>query len=48
VTALRRLGRASFPQLAYSWDGYLPLDLGSVRPRGHFSTVESLDTLSEL
>jgi len=48
VTALRRLGRASFPQLAYSWDGYLPLDLGSIRPRGHFSTVESLDTLSEL
>jgi hypothetical protein len=48
VTALRRLGRASFPQLAYSWDGYLPLDLGSVRPPGYFTTVESLDTLSEL
>jgi hypothetical protein len=48
VTALRPLGRASFPQLAYSWDGYLPLDLGSLRPPGHFSTLESADTLAEL
>jgi len=48
VTALRHLGRASFPQLAYSWDGYLPLDLGSLRPPGHFTTLESLDLLSEL
>lgn len=48
VTALRPLGRASFPHLAYSWDGLLPLDLGSLRPPGYFTTVESLDTLSEL
>jgi hypothetical protein len=40
VTALRSLGRAAFPQLAYSWDGFLPLDVGYLRPPGHFTTVE--------
>jgi hypothetical protein len=40
VTAVRSLGRAAFPQLAYSWDGLLPLDVGHVRPAGHFTTVE--------
>ena len=40
VTALRPLGRAAFPQLAYSWDGLLPLDAGWLRPPGHFTTVE--------
>jgi hypothetical protein len=40
VTALRRLGRAAFPQLAYSWDGLLPLDVAYVRPAGHFTTIE--------
>jgi hypothetical protein len=40
VTALRRLGRAAFPQLAYSWDGLLPLDVACVRPAGHFTTIE--------
>ena len=28
VTALRSLGRAAFPQMGYSWDGLLPVDLG--------------------
>jgi len=40
VTAVRSLGRAAFPQLAYSWDGFLPLDVGHLRPPGHFTTIE--------
>lgn len=48
VTALRSLGRAAFPQLAYSWDGLLPLDLGNRRPPGYFATLETEDPLSEL
>jgi hypothetical protein len=45
VTALRSLGRAAFPKMAYSWDGLLPLDLGNVRPEGHFTTLETEDPL---
>jgi hypothetical protein len=48
VTAVRSLGRAAFPQLAYSWDGLLPLDLGCLRPEGHFTTVEFDDPTSEM
>jgi hypothetical protein len=48
VTAIRRLGRAAFPQLAYSWDGYLPLDLSNDRPAGYFSTVEEVDLLNQI
>ncbi len=40
VTAIRVVGRGAFPQLAYSWDGYLPLDLMCRRPPGHFTTIE--------
>jgi len=40
VTAIRTVGRGAFPQLAYSWDGYIPLDLVSNRPPGYFSTIE--------
>lgn len=40
VTAIRTVGRAAFPQLAYSWDGLLPPDLVRRRPEGHFSTIE--------
>lgn len=40
VTAIRTIGRGAFPQLAYSWDGLLPLDLVRRRPAGHFTTVE--------
>jgi hypothetical protein len=40
VTALRVVGRGSFPQPAYSWDGLLPLDLVGERPPGYFSTIE--------
>ena len=44
MTAIRSVGRGAFPQLAYSWDGLIPLDL--VAPRreglaaGHFTTIE--------
>jgi hypothetical protein len=48
VTALRGLGRAAFPQLAYSWDGLLPLDLGNSRPPGRFATLETEDPLADL
>jgi hypothetical protein len=40
VTAIRSLGRGAFPQLSYSWDGYIPLDLICNRPEGYFSTIE--------
>jgi hypothetical protein len=40
VTAIRVVGRGAFPQLAYSWDGLLPLDLLRHRPAGHFTTIE--------
>ncbi len=40
VTAIRVVGRGAFPQLAYSWDGLLPLDLVRCRPAGHFTTIE--------
>jgi len=40
VTAIRTVGRGAFPQLAYSWDGLLPLDLVRQRPKGHFTTIE--------
>ena len=42
VTSIRRLGKAAFPQLAYSWDGYLPLDSACTRPDGHWTAVEGL------
>ncbi|MGD8792421.1 MAG: acyl-CoA reductase [Anaerolineae bacterium] len=40
VTALRTVGRGAFPQLAYSWDGLIPLDLVRSRPAGYFTTIE--------
>jgi hypothetical protein len=40
VTAIRTVGRGAFPQLAYSWDGLLPLDLLCRRPKGWFTTIE--------
>ena len=48
VTAVRSLGRAAFPQLAYSWDGVLPLDVGQFRPEGHFTTIEFDDLEQEM
>lgn len=40
VTAIRTVGRAAFPQLAYSWDGLLPLDMVFARQGGYFTTIE--------
>ena len=40
VTSIRTVGRGAFPQLAYSWDGLLPLDLIARRQRGHFTALE--------
>jgi len=40
VTAIRTVGRAAFPQLSYSWDGLIPLDLVRSRPSGRFATIE--------
>jgi hypothetical protein len=40
VTATRVVRRGAFPQLAYSWDGLLPLDLVRRRPAGRFTTIE--------
>jgi hypothetical protein len=40
VTAIRIVGRGAFPQLAHSWDGFLPLDLVGRRPPGYFTTIE--------
>lgn len=48
VTSIRSLGRAAFPRLSHSWDGYLPRDLGSVRPPGYFTTIEFDDLYREI
>jgi hypothetical protein len=40
VTAIRTVGRGAFPQLSYSWDGLIPLDLVRRRPAGRFTTIE--------
>jgi hypothetical protein len=40
VTAIRTVGRGAFPQLAYSWDGWIPQDLIGERPPGYFCTIE--------
>lgn len=40
VTAIRTVGRGAFPQLAYSWDGFIPMDLTCQRLAGHFTTIE--------
>jgi hypothetical protein len=40
VTAIRTVGRGAFPQLSYSWDGLIPLDLVRRRPPGRFTTIE--------
>src|SRR5512139_872354 len=40
ITSIRTVGRGAFPQLAYSWDGLLPLDLTAERPKGYFAALE--------
>ena len=48
VTAIRSLGRGAFPQLAYSWDGLIPLDLAFARRAGHFTTIEFEDAFKQI
>ena len=48
VTAIRTLGRGAFPQLAYSWDGLIPLDLVSEHAGGYFSTIEFDDAYQQI
>jgi len=40
IGSIRTVGRGAFPQLAYSWDGLIPLDLTVERPKGHFTALE--------
>ncbi len=40
VTGIRTVGRGAFPQLAYSWDGLIPLDLTVRRQKGYFTALE--------
>ena len=40
VTGVRSVGQGPYPQLAYSWDGYLPQSLSMTYPPGRFTTVE--------
>ena len=40
ITGIRTLGRGAFPQLAYSWDGFIPLDLTTHRKKGYFTALE--------
>ncbi len=48
VTALRTVGRAAFPGLAYSWDGLLPSDLVTARPAGWYTTIEFDDAWAQI
>lgn len=48
VTAIRTVGRGAFPQLAYSWDGLIPLDLLRPRVGGHFTTLEFDDPYEQI
>ena len=48
ITGVRTLGRGPFPQLAYSWDGYLPIDVSIERPPGYFTTIEFENTFQQI
>jgi hypothetical protein len=48
VTSIRSVGQGPFPQLAYSWDGYLPQSLSISYPEGRFTTVEFEDNYSQI
>ncbi len=48
ITGIRSIGRGPFPQLTYSWDGYLPLDLSHDRSKGYFTTVEFDNNLQHI
>jgi len=48
ITAIRTAGRGAFPQLAYSWDGLIPMDLIYNRPEGHFTSIEFSEPYPEI
>lgn len=48
ITAIRTVGRGAFPQTAYSWDGFVPLDLVQSRPSGRFTTIEYDDPYRQM
>jgi hypothetical protein len=48
ITSIRTVGRGAFPQLAYSWDGLLPLDLTADRPKGYFTALEFDETWAQI
>jgi hypothetical protein len=48
VTSIRTVGQGPFPQLAYSWDGYLPQSLSISYPEGRFTTIEFEDNYSQI
>jgi hypothetical protein len=48
VTSIRTVGQGPFPQLAYSWDGYLPQCLAISYPGGRFTTIEFENNLSQI
>jgi hypothetical protein len=48
VTGVRAVGQGPFPQLAYSWDGYLPQSLSISYPEGRFTTVEFENTYTQI
>jgi hypothetical protein len=48
VTDIRLVGRGAFPPLAYSWDGFLPIDLVGTRPPGYFTTVAFDEPFEEM
>jgi hypothetical protein len=48
ITGVRTIGQGPFPQLAYSWDGYLPQSLSISYPEGRFTTVEFASNYSQI
>lgn len=48
ITSIRTIGQSPFPQLAYSWDGFLPHSLALEYPAGYFTTVEFDHTYSKI
>ncbi len=48
ITSIRTIGQSPFPQLAYSWDGFMPHSLSLEYPAGYFTTVEFDNTYAKI
>ena len=48
ITSIRTIGQSPFPQLAYSWDGFMPHSLSLEYPPGYFTTVEFDQTYKKI